>query len=170
MTDARYQGLRRVARGAALCLFALAAGPAWAVPIVLVGTGNGALRHNGTTKIDIVDPDNNNAINTAEWGLAPIVAGSASPVGTFNAVNNGENWAKVFDNAVNVGSTWGTGTSKVCCNFTPGVTSVSLSSTRPASRTSSTASCTPTGTSRGGPTRWARSRACGRTSITSSAR
>ncbi len=128
MTDARYQGLRRVARGAALCLFALAAGPAWAVPIVLVGTGNGALRHNGTTKIDIVDPDNNNAINTAEWGLAPIVAGSASPVGTFNAVNNGENWAKVFDNAVNVGSTWGTGTSKVCCNFTPGVTSVSLSS------------------------------------------
>ena len=35
--------------------------------VVLVGTGNGALVANGTTKIDITDPENDDLVSTTEW-------------------------------------------------------------------------------------------------------
>lgn len=99
-----------------------------AAAVTLVGTGSGALVHNGTSKIDITDPNNDQVIDTAEWGTAPVV--TTGTAGTFNGPgNNGENWAKVFDGAVNAGGPWGTGTSKVCCDFNPGTTSITMTST-----------------------------------------
>ncbi|BDS06487.1 hypothetical protein NT6N_15270 [Oceaniferula spumae] len=118
-------------------LYSIAASAVLTIPtthaaaVVLVGTGSGALVHNGTTKIDITDPDDDQVIDTAEWGTAPIVTGSIQPVGTFNGPNNnGEQWAKIFDgqNTGSVTGPWGTGRSKVCCDFTPGVTSVTMTS------------------------------------------
>ena len=118
----------RLSAWLAVAVLLLGAAPAWAGVVTLVGTGSGALVHNGTTKIDIVDPDGDNVIDTAEWGTAPTILNSTRPVGTFNAPNNGENWSKLFDNAVNSGSTWGSGTSKVCCEFSPGLTSFTVTS------------------------------------------
>ena len=50
-------------------------------------------------------------------------------VGTFNGPgNNGENWAKLFDNFIGGAGPWGSGTSKICCGFDPGVSSVTVTS------------------------------------------
>jgi|GEM_PF-6237744 len=89
-----------------------------AANVSLVGTNSGSLVHNGTTKVDILDPNNDNTINVVEWGLAPTVVGPPTGVGFYNDWN-GQNWARVVDN--NTGS-------KVCCNFNPGSTSVTFDS------------------------------------------
>jgi len=86
----------------------------------IVGTTSGALVHNGTTKIDIIDPDDDNYIDTAEWGLAPTIVGPPNTAGSYN-MWSGQSWARLFDNATG-------GSSKVCCDFNPGSTSVTVSS------------------------------------------
>jgi hypothetical protein len=98
---------------------AIWAAPAGATTITFRGnnpSGNDSLQANGTTKIDITDPDNNNTVDTSEWSIATTGGGNT---GTFNGPgNNGEMWTKVFDNGVN-NTTWGSGTSKVCCGGLP---------------------------------------------------
>jgi hypothetical protein len=108
-------------------LVCFAASTAWSGTITFVGKGNGALQHNGTTKIDITDPDNDNVIDTAEWGTGPTASNNGGAgAGTFNGPNNGsEHWAKVFDNHAPGGTSgntgpWGGNTSKMCCNFLGG--------------------------------------------------
>jgi hypothetical protein len=85
-----------------------------AVVLTAIGSGDGALQANGVTKIDILDPNNDGAIDTTEWGLAPISL-DGNTAGLWNTVG-GESWAKVFDNGV-TSSGFGGGTSKVCCTF-----------------------------------------------------
>ena len=94
-------------------------GVASAGSVVLVGTGTGALQHNGTTKIDITDPDGDNIVDTTEWGTHPTIVGNPTANGGYNATSPNENWGRVFDN--------NTGT-KVCCSFDPGTSSVTLDS------------------------------------------
>ncbi|NQT89465.1 hypothetical protein HQ560_22035, partial [bacterium] len=101
-----------------VCLLLCALSPAWAGIVTLVGTGAGSLVADGTTKIDIVDPENDSVIDTAEWGTAPTRVGPPNNVGTYNTWA-GESWARIFDN--NTGS-------KVCCNFAPGTTSFTVTS------------------------------------------
>ena len=91
---------------------------AWSGPVTLVGTGNGALQANGTTKIDIIDPDNDNVVDTTEWGPGPTGGFDTNGVGLYNANNSTEQWSKVFDNSNTSGaSNWGGSKTKVCCNF-----------------------------------------------------
>ena len=101
---------------AAGVLFALCAAPAGAGVVTTVGTGSGSLVHNGTTKIDIMDPNDDNIVNTAEWGFAPTIVGPPNGAGFYNASGG---WASIFDNSTG---------SKVCCNFNPGVTSFRVDS------------------------------------------
>jgi hypothetical protein len=94
--------------------------------ISLVGTGDSALVADGVTKIDIVDPDNDSVIDTGEWGTAPTVVSLTG--GNFNGPgNNGEHAGKVFDNGVS-SQPWGSSTSKVCCSFSPGTSSITVTS------------------------------------------
>jgi len=99
-----------------VCLLLGALSPAWAGVVTTVGTGSGSLVANGTTKIDIIDPENDNVINTGEWGMAPTIVGPPNGAGFYNASGG---WASIFDN--NTGS-------KVCCNFNPGSTSFTVDS------------------------------------------
>ncbi|MBC7772197.1 MAG: PEP-CTERM sorting domain-containing protein [Pyrinomonadaceae bacterium] len=87
------------------------------------------LQHNGGAKVDITDPNNDNTIDTAEWGAGPtVVAAPGNGVGTYNTLGQGEVVAKVFDNGIGNSGPWGGGTSKTCCNFTPGTTSIAVTS------------------------------------------
>jgi hypothetical protein len=93
---------------------------------IITPRGTASLQANGTTKIDVTDPENDNVVNTAEWSISTSGGGST---GTFNGPgNNGEMWTKVFDNAVTT-QNWGTGTSKVCCGGLPAI--VEMKSTIP---------------------------------------
>jgi hypothetical protein len=116
--------------GAAVIAMAMMADRGLAAPVTLIGTGNASLQHNGTTRFDITDPNGDNRIDTTEWGTAPTVTNSSLAVGTFNPTNNGENWAKLFDNFIGGPGPWGTSTSKVCCDFTPGATSLTMKSAK----------------------------------------
>jgi len=56
---------------------------AQAAILTAIGSGDSALQANGTTKIDILDPDNNGTIDTTEWGAGPISLDSNS-AGVWN--------------------------------------------------------------------------------------
>jgi hypothetical protein len=85
-----------------------------AVVLTAIGSGNDALQADGVTKIDILDPENDGVIDTAEWGAGPTSLDSNGS-GSWNA-SSGESWAKVFDNGVTTAG-FGGSTSKVCCGF-----------------------------------------------------
>ena len=89
--------------------------------VVLVGTGAGSLQHNGTTKIDILDPNDDNTVDTTEWGNAPTIANWPTAQTNINTGYNtgGQGWQGVFDNNT---------VQKVCCDFTPGQSSVTMTS------------------------------------------
>ncbi len=90
--------------------------------VMLLGTGSGALQHNGTTKIDILDPNGDDTVDTAEWGTHPTNVGDPTSNSGYNMTTPNEHWGRVFDNS--------TGT-KVCCSFNAGITSITVdSSTR----------------------------------------
>ncbi|MCX6880019.1 MAG: autotransporter-associated beta strand repeat-containing protein, partial [Verrucomicrobia bacterium] len=104
--------------GLAAVVMAAGIGVASAGSVEIRGTGSGSLQGNGTTKINIIAPANNGVVNTAEWGTAPVNVGNPAANSGYNNLG-GEHWGRVFDHDTG---------SKVCCNFDPTITSITVTS------------------------------------------